>query len=158
MADTVILARAGSPRSWTVAGLSLALGVLGVVSFAAGAGVLLLVLGLVLLALGVLMVFASRAANDVLVVDDDAVARDLARQNQWRLRWAHMAAVRFAADGLWLVPLPEVAGHPQIGPALEPREVDGASTPTFVVPLDARALDAVRAAVTRHAPAKLTAN
>ena len=156
-ADTITLARAGRPRSWTVAALSLVLGAIGVAAFAATGSVLLLVLGILVLVVGAALVLASLAPNDVLLVDDDAIGRDVARQNQWRLRWAHMAAVRFVPPGLWLVPLPEVATHPEIAPALEPREVDGARLPTFAVPLDPRVTGAVRAAITRHAPPRLLA-
>lgn len=157
MTEAITLARTGSPRTWTVAALSLVLGVVGVGSFAFDGSVLLLILGIVLLVVGALMTLASRAPADVLVVDADAVGRDVRRANQWRLRWAHMAAVRFGADGLWLVPLPEVAEHPEIAPALEPRQVDGASAPTFVVALAPRTIEAVRAAITRHAPPPLLA-
>jgi hypothetical protein len=157
VAAAITLARAGSARSWTVCALSLVLGLVGIATFVFGGSVLLLVLGIALLVVGGLLLLASRAANDVLVVDDDAVARDLARQNQWRLRWAHMAAVRFAGDALLLVPLPEVAGHPEIAPALEERDVDGTRTPTFCVPLGAHTLAAARAAITEHAPPHLLA-
>ena len=154
---TITLARAGSTRSWTVSALSLVLGLVGIGTFVAGGSVLLLILGIALLVVGVLLVLASRAPNDVLVVDDDAIGRDLARQNQWRLRWAHMAAVRFDPDALLLVPQPEVAAHREIAPALEPRDVDGVRTPTFAVPLDPALIGAVRAAVTQHAPPGLLA-
>jgi hypothetical protein len=157
VADAIPLARAGSAKSWTVAGLSLVLGLVGIVAAALGRGVLVLVLGIVLLVLGGLLTLASRAAKDVLVVDDDAVGREIARQNQWRLRWAHMAAVRFEADALLLVPLPEVAGHPQIAPALAEHRIDGTPRPAFAVPLDPHATAAVRAAVERHAPPQLLA-
>ncbi len=157
MAAAITLARAGSVRSWAVSALSLALGLVGVGAFVFGGSVLLLVLGIALLVVGGLLVLASRAANDVLVVDDDAVARDLARRNQWRLRWAHMAAVRFSGDALLLVPLPEVAGHPDIAPALDERDVDGTRTPTFCVLLDPQTLAAARAAITQHAPPHLLA-
>ncbi len=156
-ADTITLARAGSPRSWTVAALSLVLGVIGAVAFVADASVLLLVLGILLLLVGAALVAASLAPKDVLVVDDDAIGRDLVRRNQWRLRWAHMAAVRIGTNAVWLVPLDEVADHPQIAPALAPRDIDGVNRPTFEVPLDPRSGEAVRAAVTRHAPSQLLA-
>jgi hypothetical protein len=155
VADAITLARAGSTRSWTVCVLSLVLGVIGVGSFVFGGSVLLLILGILLLVVGALLLAASRAPNDVLVIDDDAIGRDLARQNQWRLRWAHMAAVRFEADAVLLVPLPEVADHPQIAPALEPRDIDGVSRPTFTVRIDPRRTGAVRAAIRRHAPPQL---
>ena len=118
-------------------------------------GVIGVVAGCVLLANGVVIGFAGRHRGTRLIVDDDAVARDVNARNTWRLRWAHMAAVRFVPDALWLVPLAEVASHPQIAPALEPREVDGVVTPTFAVPLDPRVADAVRAAITQHAPPRL---
>ena len=154
---SIPLARAGSTRSWTVSALSLVLGIVGIGTFVFGGSVLLLILGIALLVVGSLLVLASRAANDVLVVDDDAIARDLARQNQWRLRWAHMAAVRFDANALLLVPLPDVAGHREIAPALEARDVDGVRTPTFEVPLNPALMAAVRAAITQHAPPRLLA-
>jgi hypothetical protein len=157
VADAITLARAGSARSWTVCVLSLVLGLVGVTTFAFDGSVLLLVLGIALLVVGGLLLVASRAPSDVLVVDDDAVGRDLARQSQWRLRWAHMAVVRFSGDAVLLVPLPDVAGHPAIAPALEQRDVDGVSMSTFCVRLDARSLDAARTAITQHAPPELLA-
>ena len=122
-----------------------------------GAGLIGLITGIVLIANGVLVAFASQHAGAWLVVDDDAVARDVGRRNEWRLRWAHIAVVRFGKDALWLVPSADVAAHPQIAPALEPHDVDGVSTPTFTVPLDPRTSAAVRAAVEKHAPPRLLA-
>ena len=156
-ADKITLARAGPARSWTVAVLSFVLGIIGVVSFSVDGSVLLLVLGILLLVVGAALVAASRAPKDLLTIDDDAIGRDVARQNQWRLRWAHMAAVRFSGDALLLVPLPDVAGHPEIAPALEQRDVDGASMSTFCVRLDVQSLEAARAAITQHAPPELLA-
>jgi hypothetical protein len=122
-----------------------------------GTALIGVITGIVLIANGVLVAFAAQHAGSWLVIDDDAVARDAGRRNEWRLRWAHMAAVRLTDDALRLVPLPEVAAHPQIAPALEPHDVDGTSAPTFSVPLDPRTTDAVRAAITQHAPPRLLA-
>ena len=157
MADAITLARAGSAKTWTVCVLSLALGVAGLGIAVSNDDVLVFVLAIVLIVVAALMAIASLAASDVLVVDDDAISLDIARRNQWRLRWAHMAAVRFVDNAVLLVPLPEVAQHREIAPALTPHDVDGVSTPGFEVPLGPAVIQAVRAAVTQHAPPELLA-
>jgi hypothetical protein len=171
----VTLSRSGGLNHLLAAAASMLLGVFGLVWTAIGrGGVAVGVLGGVLLVIGALLAWGSRAAADRLVFDDDAVARNIGPRNLWRLRWQHMAAVRFgsthwqdevpegqepARDALWLVPLTAVAGHPKIAPALEDRPIDGIMQPTFEVPLglNPKLWDAAHDAVVRHAPTNLTA-
>jgi hypothetical protein len=157
VADAITLARAGSVKTWAVFVLSLVLGVIGLGIATSNDDLLVFILAVVLIVVAALMAIASLAASDVLLVDDDAIARDLDRKNQWRLRWAHVAAVRFTNDAVLLVPLPEVADHPQIAPALEPQAIDGQQKATFAVRLDPGKTAAARLAITRHAPHALLA-
>jgi hypothetical protein len=130
------------------------------------------VLGGLLLVVGAVLAWGSRAAADRLTFDADAVARNVGPRNVWRLRWQHMSAVRFGTtrwqhevpddqqpprDALWLVPLSAVAGPPEIAPALADRPIDGIMQPAFEVPLglNPKVWDAVRDAVVRHAPPQL---
>ena len=172
----VALRRSGGINHLLAAVASMLLGLFGIVWAAIGrAGVVLGVLGGVLLVLGAALAWGSRAAADRLVFDADAVARNIGPRNIWRLRWQHIAAVRFgrihwqdelpegqqaSRDALWLVPLTAVAGHPKIAPALEDRPIDGIMQPTFEVALglNPKVWDAVHDAVQRHAPAHLTAD
>jgi hypothetical protein len=157
------------------AAVSMLLGAFGVVSAVLGrAGVGFGVLGGFLLLAGAALAWGSTLAADRLVIDSEAVARTVGRRTVWRLRWVHMAAVRFGRtrwedevpegheiprDALWLVPLAAVADHPEIAPALEPRPVDGVMQPTFEVPLglNPKVWDEVRDAIVRHAPPHLVA-
>jgi hypothetical protein len=169
----VTLSRSGGINHLLAAVASMLLGGFGIIWAALGHGrVLLGVLGGVLLVLGAALAWGSRVAADRLVFDADAVARNVGPRNLWRLRWQHMAAVRFGSthwqddvpegqqphrDALWLVPLAAVAGHPEIAPALADRPVDGILQPTFEVPLglNPKLWDAVHVAVLRHAPDQL---
>lgn len=174
-ASVVTLRRSGGVNHMLAAAVSVLLGLFGIIWAAVGRGsVVVGVLGAVLLVLGALLAWGIRAAADRLVFDDDAVSRSIGTRQLWRLRWQHMAAVRFGStrwndaedeqeadhgrrDALWLVPLTAVAGHPEIAPALEPRPIDGVQQPTFEVSLglSRKVWDAVHAAVERHAPPQL---
>jgi hypothetical protein len=178
----VTLSRSGGLNHRLAAAASALLGAFGIVWAVVGpAGAVVAVLGALLLLAGGLLAWGARMAADRLVFDVDAISRDIGPRNLWRLRWQHMAAVRFGRlpredesenelpdgpdapssdrprDALWLVPLSAVAGHPEIAPALAPRPIDGVTQQTFEVPLgrDPKVWDAVHAAVLRHAPARL---
>jgi hypothetical protein len=169
----VTLSRSGGVKHLLAAAVSVLLGVFGIVWAAVGqTNVVTAVLGGLLVLAGVALAYGSKVAADRLVFDADAVARNVGPRNLWRLRWQHMAAVRFgrthwedevpegqepARDALWLVPLTAVADHPQIAPALQPRPIDGIMQPTFEVPLglDPKVWDAVHDAVRSRAPAQL---
>jgi hypothetical protein len=171
-ATEVTLRRSAGLNHVLAAAVSILLGLFGIVWVASGhGGVLVGVLAGVLLALGALLAWGIRAATDRLVFDDDAVSRSIGPRQLWRLRWQHMAAVRFGStrwddpdveqdgrrDALWLVPLAALIGHPEIAPALESRPIDGVLQPTFEVALglNRKVWDGVRAAVERHAPPQL---
>lgn len=96
----VTLGRSAGLNHVLAAAASILLGLFGVVWAATGhARVLVGVLGAVLLAVGALLAWGVRAAADRLVFDADAVSRSVGPRQLWRLRWQHMAAVRFGRGG-----------------------------------------------------------
>ena len=127
--------------------------------FLGTASVLILVCGIGLFALGALAAAVQLAPSDWLQVGPDSISGWHGRQQLWQLRWQHMAEVRFAPEGIQLVPLESVAEHPEIAPALEPRSIDGVVAAHLELQIgpEEKTLRAARAAITQHAPPQLLA-
>ncbi len=159
-ATRVTLSRAGTPKVWTAAAISLVFGVAAVVGFFLGSASLgVLLAGIVLAGLGALVVALAVGPADWVQLTGDSISQWHGRQQLWQLRWQHLAAVRFAPEVVLLVPVDGVADHPEIAPALTPHRIDGLERATFELQIGpaGKTQEAVRAAITQHAPPGLLA-